>query len=395
LESTQNRIYVDATYKSIIKYNEELCGDRVEITKNDSCYIVVLSDGLGSGVKANILSTLTSKIISTMMYEGASIEDTVDTIVHTLPVCNVRKVAYSTFIILQIGFDGECYLVEFDSPDCIFVRNGELQKIDYNIREVAGKKIKEARFKVQNDDVLTILSDGVVFAGIGNLMNLGWGWNNVSKYVTSRVKPGITAARLTNMLGETCRQLYMNKPGDDTTMATIRITPKMEVSLYSGPPTDKSEDSRVVTDFMIPEGKKIVCGGSSASIVSRELGVPLMPSLDYFDPEIPPTAQMPGIDLVTEGVITLKRAVDIIKEYYQNPTDITVLRKLEQPNGAAQIAKMLVEECTHLNMFVGQTVNPAHQNPNLPIDLSIKMIILDELFSIMNEHGKTVTRKYY
>jgi hypothetical protein len=98
---------------------------------------------------------------------------------------------------------------------------------------------------------------------------------------------------------------------------------------------------------------------------------------------------------VTEGVITLKRAVDIIKEYYKNPTDITVLRKLEQPNGAAQIAKMLVEECTHLNMFVGQTVNPAHQNPNLPIDLSIKMIILDELFSIMNEHGKMVTRKYY
>ncbi len=395
METAKNRIYVDATYKSIIKYNEELCGDRVEIVKNDSCYIIVLSDGLGSGVKANILSTLTSKIISTMMYEGASIEDTVDTIVHTLPVCNVRKVAYSTFIILQIGFDGECYLVEFDSPDCIFVRNGKIQKPDYYIREVAGKKIKEARFKVEPDDVLTLLSDGVVYAGIGNLLNLGWGWDNAAKYLSSRVKPGITAARLTNMMGETCRQLYMNKPGDDTTIATVRITEKMEVSLYSGPPTEKSSDKRLVTDFMIPDGKKIVCGGSSASIVSRELNVPLMPSLKYFDPEIPPTAEMPGIDLVTEGVITLKRAVDIIRDYYDNPTDITVLRKLDLPNGASQIAKILVEECTHLNMFVGQTINPAHQNPNLPIDLSIKMIILDELFSIMKEHGKIVTRKYY
>jgi hypothetical protein len=296
---------------------------------------------------------------------------------------------------MQIGFDGEGYLVEFDSPDCIFVRNGVLQNISYNIREVAGKKIKEARFKVQPDDVLTLLSDGVVFAGIGELMNLGWTWENVAKYVTSRVKPGITAARLTNMLGETCRQLYMNKPGDDTTIATIRVTEKMEVSLYSGPPTDKKQDKRLVTDFMIPEGKKIVCGGSSASIVSRELNVPLMPSLKYFDPEIPPTAEMPGIDLVTEGVITLKRAVDIIKEYCENPTDINVLRKLDLPNGASQIAKILVEECTHLYMFVGQTVNPAHQNPNLPIDLSIKMIILDELYSLMKKQGKVVTRKYY
>lgn len=391
----ENRIYVDATYKSLIKYNEELCGDRVEIVKNDSCYIVVLSDGLGSGVKANILSTLTSKIISTMMYEGASIEDTVDTIVHTLPVCSVRKVAYSTFIIMQIGFDGEGYLVEFDSPDCIFVRNGRLQTINYNIREIAGKQIKEARFRVEPDDVLTLLSDGVVYAGIGELMNLGWTWENVSEYVTGRVKPGITAARLTNMLGETCRQLYMNKPGDDTTIATIRVTKKMEVSLYSGPPMDKKSDNRLVMDFMTPEGKKIVCGGSSASIVSRVLKVPLMPSIVYSDPEIPPTAEIPGIDLVTEGVITLKRAVDIIKEYYQNPTDKQVLMKLDLPNGASQIAKILVEECTHLYMFVGQTVNPAHQNPNLPIDLSIKMIILDELYSIMKNQGKRVTRKYY
>ena len=133
------KIYVDAAYKSINKYTEELCGDRVEIVKNDDCCIVVLSDGLGSGVKANILSTLTSKIISTMIIEGSSIEDTVDTIVHTLPVCNVRKVAYSTFSILRIGYDGDVYLVEFDSPGCVFVRNGEIMNIEYFTREIEGK----------------------------------------------------------------------------------------------------------------------------------------------------------------------------------------------------------------------------------------------------------------
>lgn len=251
-----DKVYVDATYKSLIKYHEELCGDNVEIVKNDDRYIVVLSDGLGSGVKANILSTLTAKIISTMLYEGSTIEDTVDTIVHTLPICNIRKVAYSTFIILQIDYDGNAYLVEFDSPGCIFVRNGRLVPIEYSHREIAGKAIREARFKVQPDDVLTLMSDGVVYAGIGHLMNLGWTWENVCEFVSSRVRAGITSARLTNMLSETCNQLYMNKPGDDTTVATVKIVPKKAVSLYSGPPVDPGSDERLVTEFMMTEGKK-------------------------------------------------------------------------------------------------------------------------------------------
>lgn len=390
-----DRVYVEAAYKSLIKYNEELCGDNVEMVRSDDRYIVVLSDGLGSGVKANILSTLTAKIISTMLYEGSEIEDTVDTIVHTLPICNVRKVAYSTFMILQIDYEGNAYLVEFDSPGCIFIRNGKSVDIDYSYREIAGKNIREARFKVEPDDVLTLMSDGVVYAGIGQLMNLGWTWDNVSKYLLSHIKSGVTAARLANMLSETCNQLYMNKPGDDTTAAVVRIIPKKVVSLYSGPPVDPKSDERLVTDFMIPEGKKIVCGGSSATIVSRVLKEPLIPSLEYIDPEIPPTAEIPGIDLVTEGVITLKKAVDIIKEYLENPTDKDILMKLERKNGASLIAKILVEECTHFYMFIGQKINPAHQNPDLPVDLSIKMLIMDELYSLMVKAGKVVKRNYY
>lgn len=390
-----DNIYIDAAYKSLIKYNEELCGDNVEIVKNDNGYIVVLSDGLGSGVKANILSTLTAKIISTMLYEGASIEDTVDTIGHTLPICNVRKVAYSTFIILQIDYDGNAYLVEFDSPGCIFVRNKRVVNIDYDIREIAGKSIKEARFKVIADDMLVLMSDGVIYAGMGNLINLGWGWENVCRFVSNKAGEKISSARLVNILSQTCNQLYINKPGDDTTVAAVKILPKKVVSLYSGPPVDQNVDERLVTEFMMTEGKKIVCGGSSASIVSRVLKEPLVPSIEYTDPEIPPTAEMPSIDLVTEGVITLKRAVDIIREYYENPTDNNVIVKLDMKNGASLIAKMLIEECTHFYMFIGQKINPAHQNPDLPVDLSIKILILDELYNLMKKAGKIVKRNYY
>lgn len=395
MNEVNEKVYVDTAYKSLIKYGEELCGDNVAIAKNDDRYIVVLSDGLGSGVKANILSTLTAKIISTMLYEGASIEDTVDTIGHTLPICNVRKVAYSTFIILQIDYDGNAYLVEYESPGCIFIRDGKVVDIDYSKRLIGGKLIKEARFKVKANDVLTLMSDGVEYAGMGQLMNLGWTWENCCKFMAYKVKENVSAARLTNMLSETCNQLYMRKPGDDTTVSVIRVVPKKVVSLYSGPPIDPKDDERLVTEFMMVEGKKIVCGGSSASIVSRVLKEPLTPSLEYLDPEIPPTAEIPSIDLVTEGVITLKKAVDIIKKYLFDPTDKSILMDLDKKNGASLIAKMLIEECTHFHLFMGQKINPAHQNPDLPVDLSIKMIIMEELYSLMIKAGKVVEKKYY
>lgn len=390
-----NKIYIDANFRSLKKFSEELCGDMVEIVKNDDCFIIVLSDGLGSGVKANILSTLTSKIISTMMKEGASIEDTVETIVHTLPVCNVRKVAYSTFSILQIAYDGNAYLIEFDSPGCIFVRDENLVNVSYNSRQIAGKLIKEARFKVKAGDILSLVSDGVVYAGIGVLLNLGWNWNNVSEFITKRAKVEFSSVRITNMLIETCNQLYMDKPGDDTTVATVKIIPQMVVNLFSGPPENPNDDVKVINDFISSEGKKIVCGGSTANILSRIIGQSIEVDMNHLNPEVPPMAAIKGIDLVTEGVLTLKKTVDIIKKYLENPNEEINIKLLDENHGAAKIAKILLEQCTHLNLFIGRKINPAHQNPKLPFDLSIKLRILEDLYDLMIKADKIVSRKYY
>ncbi len=98
--------YMESGNVSLFKKGEELCGDMVEKIYHDDAYTLVLADGLGSGVKANVLSTLTSKIIGTMMADGQPIEDCVATIVETLPVCSVRQVAYSTFTILQVRRNG-------------------------------------------------------------------------------------------------------------------------------------------------------------------------------------------------------------------------------------------------------------------------------------------------
>ena len=387
--------YVDVSYKSLNKFTEELCGDRVEVVNTEDGIIIVLSDGLGRGVKANILSTLTSKIISTMMKEGADIEDTVDTIVKTLPVCSIRNLAYSTFSILQISHWGEVYLVEFDNPSCIFIQNGQLSEIEYSEREIAGKSIKEARFKVNESDELILISDGVVYAGVGALLNLGWNWDNVANFVVEKYKQEKTSARMTSLLSEACADLYMNEPGDDTTVVTAKIIPKKVVNIFSGPPEKVEDDEKAVFDFIGNEGLKIVCGGSTANITSRILKEKIITELNYINPSIPPIATIKGVDLVTEGVLTLRKALEIIKKYLDDPTEKININLIDESHGASLLAKILMEECTHLHLFIGKKINPAHQNPNLPVDLSIKLRLLEDLYNVMEKAGKVVERKYY
>lgn len=387
-------IYYDVSSRSLNKKNEELCGDKVEVVRTDEGVIVVLSDGLGSGVKANILATLTSKIIATMIRSGASLEDTVDTIIHTLPVCKVRHMAYSTFVILRLTYDGMVSVIEFDSPNSIYMHDGVVYPIAYIDREIGGKAIREASFELECGDSLTIMSDGVIYAGIGATMNLGWDWESVADFLQDNWHEEDTSARMTAALSDACNDLYMGKPGDDTTVATVKVIPRQVVSIFAGPPRFPQDDERAVVDFMSPEGAKVICGGSSANLVARVLGREVTTDLNY-DGDLPPIAHIQGLDLVTEGVLTLRRTNTLVKQYLEDPADAKMLRELDEKNGAAMIAKLLIEKCTHLNMFIGKAINPAHQNPNLPVDLSIKIRLLEELADTLRTAGKVVSIRYY
>ena len=389
------KMHVDTAYRSLFKYGEELCGDNVRITRTEDSVFAVLADGLGSGVKANILSTLTSTIISTMLTEGAAMEQAVETIVSTLPICSVRKLAYSTFSVLQIKDTGEAYLAEFDNPACIFVRNGELMELEMTDKEYAGKTVYESRFTVFPGDVLALISDGVVYAGVGSILNFGWTWESVAEWLRKESLKEKSAPRLAAALSQAVKELYMDKPGDDSTVMVARISPRQVVNMFAGPPKNKDDDPKMVRDFMTSSGKKLICGGSSANIVARVLNRSIETSLDYVDPLIPPIATIQGIDLVTEGVLTLSRTVEILQEYLDHETDSFYFKKLDEKNGAAMLAKILLEECTTLNLFIGTAINPAHQNPGLPSDLSIKLKLIDKLCGLMERLGKRVTKKYY
>ncbi|MDO4313538.1 MAG: SpoIIE family protein phosphatase, partial [Eubacteriales bacterium] len=331
-------VSVDICWKSFNKNHEELCGDKVEVLKTGDSDIVILADGMGSGVKANILATLTSKILGTMFLEGAEIDACVETIAKTLPICKEREVAYATFSILQIFHDGEAYLVEFDNPKCIFIRNGQIMDYPYQERLIEGKKIREYRFKVELNDCFVLMSDGVIWAGAEETMNYNWEWEDMAQYTLGCTKETLSAARLAAMLSQVCYDLYGQKPGDDTTVAVTRVIRRRTVNIFTGPPTNKEDDERLMYDFMKQEGKKVVCGGTSANIASRILKKEIVTLVEYADPQVPPMASIEGLDLVTEGVLTIGKALDLLKRYENDDFDEAFFNELDANNGAAKLA---------------------------------------------------------
>ena len=388
-------ISLEVSYKSLCKQGEELCGDKLEIIKTEDSDIIILSDGMGSGVKANILATLTSKILGTMLRQGARLEDCVDTIAKTLPVCSIRKVAYSTFSILQIFGNGKAYLVEYDNPGCVFVRGKKIMNIPYRIKNIEDKTIREYYFDVQLGRLFCAFQRRRCACGHRKSFEFWLGLAGAAEYVRKACAQNVSSPRLVSMLCRACKDLYMGAPGDDTTVAAVSIVKRKNVNIFTGPPTSYDDDAVLMRDFMTTPGKKIVCGGTSANIAARILRKKIITSINYTDPEIPPIATLEGVDLVTEGVLTLNRCANMLEQYNKGDLSEKFFDSLDADNGAAMLAKILIEECTHLNMFVGKAMNAAHQNVGLPFDLSIHTRSRVKIKDECEKMGKTVTVKYY
>ena len=390
-----NDLCADIGYKSINHYGEQLCGDHVDVIEQSSenATVIVLADGLGSGVKASILSTLTSKIISTMMAEGLPLEECVATIAATLPVCSVRGVAYSTFTIIQIRNNQTAEIIQYDNPKVIVIRND--QNYDYPTTEmnIGGKKILKSVIQLQENDVFVAMSDGCPHAGIGTAYNFGWKREEIISFVEMLVPAGYTAKTLSTMLVDECNRLYDNMPGDDATACIVRIRKREPMNILFGPPSNRDDCDRMMSLFFSKEGKHIICGGTTSSIAAKFLRKPLKASLKFEKSDIPPIAELEGVDLVTEGVITVNRVLEYAKDHLAENTKYDIWS--QHRDGASLISRLLFEEATDINFYVGRAINPAHQNPDLPINFSIKMNLVEELSACLKQMGKRIKVSYF
>jgi hypothetical protein len=389
-----NNLCADIGWHSVNKNGEQLCGDHVDIVpQGDNSTVIVLADGMGSGVKASILSTLTSKIISTMMAENLKIEDCVETIAATLPICSERGVAYSTFTILRIVDNEEAEIIQYDNPHVILLRDGKNFEYPYTVMNIGGKEIHSSRVPLQENDIFIMMSDGAIHAGVGMSLNFGWQRDDIVSFMETFYDVGFTAKTLSTILLDECNKLYGGKPGDDTTVCTVRIRKREPVNLLIGPPRNRDDCEKMMSLFFGKEGSHIVCGGTTSKIASEFLKKPLVPKLDFVDPEIPPIAEIEGVDLVTEGVITINKVLSYAKNYLADNESYTEWSY--KKDGASLIARMLFEQATDINFYVGRAVNPAHQNPDLPINFNIKMQLVDELANCLKKMGKRIKVSYF
>lgn len=394
----QNMYFVDTFNESLFKKGEELCGDMVSVIRRPMATTLVLADGMGSGVRANMLATLTSRIISTMISGNAAIEDCVETISKTLPVLSERDVAYSTFTIVQVEHTGEVYIAEFDGPEVVILRDGVLDEPDKTEKIIEGKTVLECRFDAEPGDMIIAFSDGVINAGDGEILNYGWERVNVMEYIQRTYKDGMSAREMTRNLMNVCNGLYKEEPGDDVTVACIRLMERTSTRVMVGPASSPEKDENEVNRLIRASGNKIVCGGTTSKIVARIMGNELSVKQGSFDAEVPPIGYIQGIDLVTEGLITLSAAEKLLDRYlseYNASLRPDKCVDLSENDGASMLVRMLVDESSDIIFMIGEANNPAYKSGDLGLDLDMKIRLVYSIIEKLQKLGKNISVERY
>lgn len=392
---SKENYYIEIASCNEKKFGYNVCGDVFLSSKikQESKTIGVLSDGLGSGIKANVLATMTASMALNFSMLNEPVERTAKTIMNTLPIDADRKINYATFTILNIDSDGETKIAEYDNPPFYLIRNGELisvesvkTTIDSNGKE---KIISQYHFNAKKEDRIVLVSDGITQSGIGSVnMPFGWGEQNVGAFLIEQVKNNtkISARDLAKKILDKAKLHDGLKLKDDSSCAVIYFRAPRKLLFCSGPPYHQVNDKLLADTISNFKGATIIAGGTTAQIVSRELSIPIETSLLQAISEIPPKSEMKGVDMVTEGILTIGKVVEILEKDL-NLDD-------EKLGAAADIVRLFLEHDS-VQFLIGTKVNDAHQDPNLPVELEIRRSVLKRMASLLeNKFLKEVKLDY-
>lgn len=383
--------FLDIHQISLNKAGEELCGDQVRVVKTPKATSLVLSDGLGSGVKANILATLTATIIATLLREEIDLNEIVDTVIRTLPVDRERGIAYATFSTLTIDSQNGAFLAtNFDGQPPFFVENRRIRKLAVHNESILGKKIALSRGTLGMGDFIALASDGVLYSGPGTQMNLEWDWDHVAAHIEQIFTRRVFNAHsvVNNIMAET-NQRYRFEPGDDATLVGVLRRKRNTLMVFTGPPLDTGYDYVPVFRLLDFEGRKVVCGGTTANIVASYLKTEVETDMRSLTEEYPAIGRLEGIDLVTEGIITLAAAAEALEKSQGEVENL-----VEGYNGVYLLSRELLS-ADAVYFLVGQSVNPAYQNPLLPKNVSIRRYLVEKIAGLLTGYHKDIQIDYY
>jgi len=382
--------FLDIYTNSLNKKGEELCGDKVKYIRTKEQTMAVLSDGLGSGVKANILATLTTEILIAMLNADIPLEEILNTIIATLPICRVREIAYSTFTILRVDNKTNHFtVINFDNPPPFYFYQGKIVKLPMQTKEILGRQISFAEGDLSRGDFLGVISDGVLYAGMGVTLNFGWGWENVAQYIEEILasKANNAYTIITKVIKKT-QSLYQGNVGDDATAIGLYIRKRNPLIIFTGPPLEHDRDEEYIERVLNFKGKKIICGGTTGNIVANYLGETIEIDLSTIRKEIPPIGTLSYVDLVTEGILTISKATEYLKN-----CNCDLSRLSFDNNGAYLLAKEILQ-ADSVFFLVGQSINEFYQNPLLPKNISIRRSLIEDLVQFLRNSQREVTIEY-
>ena len=333
------------------KNGETLCGDQCALEWDDNDATVILSDGLGSGVKANILSTLTTTMLTTMLKGNVPIDECVTTVAETLPMCKERKLAYATFTILQTA-GTRARLIQYDNPNAVFVHNGAIGKYNYSVNFIQEKELHESYLHFDVGDMLVLFSDGVSEAGRGVTTDAGWARQDIEDFILRNYSPTVSSQRMAASILSTVKTLDMDAMHDDTTVVVARLRERCPVNV----------------------------------MIASYLGVKVHTLPGSGTEEVPPMSEIHGVDLTTEGVVTVNVTMKRIKDYLADGMYTLELDRMK--DGASKLALVLLEEATEVNVLFGNASNLAQQDTEFSFERKLQLV--QELRNMLTLAGKTV-----
>lgn len=365
---------------------ERICGD-VFLSRRiseEGRIVAVLSDGMGHGVKANVLATLTATMALNFTIEHKDFAKTAEIIMNTLPVCSERKMSYATFTIVDIDFDGSVNILQYDNPEVLVFRGLQQLKLQWNDIELEseknkGKHLKLCNFYPRKEDRIIFCSDGISQSGLGTKNFLfGWDIDGLTEFVEQALanNASVSATELSAKIVKKAHQNDNYRSKDDSSCAVIYFRDPRELLLCTGPPYEEEKDAEYARSLENFKGKKILCGATTADIMSRELKREIVDSFDFTDPDLPPVSYMESVDLITEGILTLSKVYNILSAYDQR-TDLG--------NGPADLIVKMMLDSDRIKMIIGTRINIAHQDPNIPVELEIRRTVVKRIARKLEE----------
>ncbi len=391
--TSRGSAHIEVEWAHCSKNGQRIAGDAFlsRRVRGEDRVVTVLSDGLGSGVKASVLATLTATMALKYAERLKDLRVSAETIMDTLPVCSVRKISYSTFTIADVDGEGRAKVVEHGNPSFLLLRAGRELRVPFENLQMErwqDRPVAAASFQLEVGDRLLLLSDGVTQSGMGqDRMPLGWGRDAVVRFVEEVLAkdPEISARRLAQRVVDRARANDFGRPKDDTSCAVVSFRKPRRLLVLTGPPFSKSRDSELAELVLHHPGRKAICGGTTASIVARQLGREVVLDLTPFEDDsapqdLPPASKMQGVDLVTEGTLTLARAAQLLEQ------DEEVLPM----DPAGRLLEMMLDSDI-IDFVVGTRINEAHQDPNIPVELDLRRNIVKKLAALLEaRHLKQV-----